>query len=77
MAVALLVVLAGGAIAAFGTGFALGMDVADTYGVSGGNHTPTAIALYGCSLAALLTIPVVILTTSHHPYRPQIPHQAR
>lgn len=54
-------VVAAGAVPFFVTGFQLGMDVADGYGVSGGAHTPWAGVLYLVSLAALVAIPVVLV----------------
>lgn len=56
MTVVFLAILALGAVATFGTGFALGMDIADTYFVSGGAHTIWAGVLYLTSLSAFLAI---------------------
>ena len=39
----------------------LGMDVADAYGVGGGDHTIWAGVLYVTSLVALIAIPVVLV----------------
>lgn len=61
MAAVLLAVVAFGAPAAFWSGFALGMDVADGYGIGGGAHTIWAGALYVTSLVALVAIPVVLV----------------
>lgn len=58
IAVLVLAVLAAGAPVTFGTGFALGMDVADAYGVGGESHTVWAGVLYISSLAALVAIPL-------------------
>jgi hypothetical protein len=52
-------VLAFGAPVTFGTGFALGMDVADAYGIGGASHTIWAGVLYITSLTALVAIPLV------------------
>ncbi len=48
----ILAIIAAGGFVAFGTGFALGMDVADSYGVGGEDHTVWAGVLYLTSLAA-------------------------
>jgi hypothetical protein len=53
--------VAAGAVPFFVTGFQLGMDVADGYGVSGAAHTPWAGVLYLVSLAALVAVPVVLV----------------
>lgn len=58
VAVLFLAVLALGAPVTFGTGFALGMDVADAYAVGGESHTVWAGVLYMSSLAALVAIPL-------------------
>ncbi|PZF57427.1 hypothetical protein DEJ23_08090 [Curtobacterium sp. MCSS17_008] len=58
---ALLAVVAFGAPVSWWCGFALGMDVADGYGVGGGDHTIWAGVLYCTSLAALVAIPVVLV----------------
>ncbi|PZE94554.1 hypothetical protein [Curtobacterium sp. MCBD17_008] len=52
-----------GALATFQSGFFLGMDVADSFGVSGGAHGMGAAVLYGTSLAALVAIPAVLFLT--------------
>jgi hypothetical protein len=52
-----------GALATFQSGFFLGMDVADSFGVSGGAHGPWAGVLSGTSLAALVAIPAVLSVT--------------
>ncbi|MDM7889452.1 hypothetical protein QUG98_13415 [Curtobacterium sp. RHCJP20] len=57
-------VLAAGALATFQSGFWLGMDVADTFGTSGGAHTIWAGVLYLTSLAAFVAIPVVLFLTA-------------
>ncbi|KQS10163.1 hypothetical protein DEJ13_16070 [Curtobacterium sp. MCLR17_007] len=62
-AVCHLALLTFGAVAVFQSGFFLGMDVADAYGVSGGSHSAFSGVLYGTSLAALVAIPVVLLAT--------------
>ncbi|ARC56961.1 hypothetical protein AS850_07700 [Frondihabitans sp. 762G35] len=49
-----LAIIAVGGFVAFGTGFALGMDVADSYGVGGEDHTLWAGVLYLTSLTAFL-----------------------
>ncbi|MFT2817684.1 hypothetical protein [Leifsonia sp. A12D58] len=56
MAVIFLAILALGAFVTFGSGFALGMDIADTYAVGGGAHTIWAGVLYMTSLTAFLSI---------------------
>ena len=62
-AVLFLALLAFGAPVTFGTGFALGMDVADGFGTSGAAHTIWAGVLYGTSVLALIGIPVVVGAT--------------
>lgn len=62
MAVIFLAILVMGAVATFASGFALGMDVADAYGVSGGAHTIWAGVLYLTSLSALLAILAIGVT---------------
>lgn len=57
----LLAIVAAGAVQVFGSGFQLGMDVADGYGIGGEDHTIWAGVLYGTSLVALLAIPVVLV----------------
>ncbi|WIE71865.1 hypothetical protein [Curtobacterium sp. MCJR17_020] len=57
----LLAIVAAGAVQVFGSGFQLGMDVADGYGIGGGDHTIWAGVLYVTSLVALLAIPVVLV----------------
>lgn len=49
-----LTILGGGAPAYFVASFPLGMDVADTFGVSGGAHTPWTGVLYLVSLAGFV-----------------------
>jgi len=61
IAAALLAVVAGGGPMAFGSGFALGMDVADGFGTDGGDHTIWAGVLYVTSLVALVALPVVLV----------------
>ncbi|PZE69643.1 hypothetical protein [Curtobacterium sp. MCBD17_021] len=63
VAVCHLALLALGAVATFQSGFFLGMDVADAFGVAGGAHGPWAGLLYGTSLAALVAIPAVLVVT--------------
>jgi hypothetical protein len=63
VAVLHLAVLAVGAVATFASGFFLGMDVADAFGVSGAAHGPWAGVRYGTSLAALVAIPAVLTVT--------------
>jgi hypothetical protein len=63
VAVCHLALLALGAVATFQSGFFLGMDVADAFGVSGGAHGPWAGVLYGTSLVALVAIPAVLSVT--------------
>lgn len=57
----LLAIVAAGAVQVFGSGFQLGMDVADGYGIGGEDHTIWAGVLYVTSLVALLAIPVVLV----------------
>jgi hypothetical protein len=59
-AVLLAAVVLGGP-ASFWSGFALGMDVADAYGVGGGDHTIWAGVLYVTSLVALIALPFVLV----------------
>jgi hypothetical protein len=61
VAVGHLALLALGAVAVFQSGFFLGMDVADAYGVDGGDHGPSGPVLLGTSLVALVAIPAVLL----------------
>ncbi len=51
-----LAILAAGAPALFIASFPLGMDVADTFGVGGGAHTPWSGVLYLVSAAALVAL---------------------
>jgi hypothetical protein len=48
-----------GAPAYFWGSFSLGLDIADTFGVSGGDHTPLGNVLYATSGVALLTLVAV------------------
>ena len=57
----MLAVVAAGAVAVFASGFQLGMDVADGYGVGGEDHTVWSGVLYWCSLVALVGVPVVLV----------------
>ncbi|MBF4607957.1 hypothetical protein [Curtobacterium sp. VKM Ac-1393] len=61
MATVLLAVVAFGAPSSFWSGFALGMDVADAYGVGGGDHTIWAGVLYVTSAVALVALPFVLV----------------
>jgi hypothetical protein len=63
MALMFLVLLAFGAPITFATGFGLGMDVADSYGVSGGDHTLWAPALYLTSVASFVGAVALNLVT--------------
>jgi hypothetical protein len=54
-----LAVIAAGAPAYFLGSFSLGMDIADTFAVSGGSHTPLAGVLYAVSGVALLGLAAV------------------
>jgi len=61
-----LVILALGGVATFYSGFAVGMDVADTYMTTGGDHSGWDRVLYVTSLAALVAlIPVLIIIRLH------------
>lgn len=51
-----LLILIHGAIAYFWASFGPGMSLADTYGISGGDHSPWAIPLYLTSAAALVSL---------------------
>lgn len=64
LAIMFLALVAAGAAPAFLNGFALGMDVADAYGVSGGAHTIWPGVLYMTSLAALIALVVLIVHRS-------------
>jgi uncharacterized membrane protein YhaH (DUF805 family) len=57
----LLAVIAGGAPVYFGSGFGLGMDIADTFGTSGGDHTPVGGVLYLVSAAALVALCLLLV----------------
>ncbi|ROP72322.1 hypothetical protein [Curtobacterium sp. PhB115] len=57
----LLAVLVMGGPASFWSGFALGMDVADGYGVGGGDHTIWAGVLYVTSVIALVALTFVLV----------------
>lgn len=61
IATVLLAVVVMGGPASFWSGFALGMDVADAYGVGGGDHTVWAGVLYITSLVALIALPFVLV----------------
>lgn len=63
IAVCHLALLAAGAAAVFQSGFFLGMDVADAFGVSGGVHAWSGTALFTVSAVALVGIPVVFAAT--------------
>lgn len=56
IAVVYLLILIHGAIAYFWASFGPGMSLADTYGISGGDHSPWAIPLYLTSAAALMSL---------------------
>ncbi|GAA4668141.1 hypothetical protein GCM10025780_08380 [Frondihabitans cladoniiphilus] len=60
MAVLFLSIVALGALVTFGSGFALGMDIADSYGGGGGSHTVWAPVLYGTSFLAFLALVAVL-----------------
>ena len=57
-----LAILALGAVATFVSGFSLGMDIADTFHVSGGAHTIWTGVLYLTSLSAFLAILAIGVT---------------
>ncbi len=61
IAAVLLAVLVFGTPMSFVAAIAMGMDVADGYGVGGGAHTIWAGVLYVTSLLALIAIPVVLV----------------
>ncbi|MBT1675355.1 hypothetical protein [Curtobacterium aurantiacum] len=61
IATVLLAVVVLGGPASFWSGFALGMDVADAYGVGGGDHTVWSGVLYITSLVALIALPFVLV----------------
>jgi hypothetical protein len=56
-----LAVVVCGAAATFGAGIGTNMDVADTYGLGGGDRTVFAPSLYVASMSALVAIPAVWL----------------
>ncbi len=62
-----LAILAAGAPALFIASFPLGMDVADTFGVGGGAHTPWTGVLYLVSAAALVALLVVAAAQRFRP----------
>ncbi|MCS6522338.1 hypothetical protein LQK89_15320 [Curtobacterium sp. C1] len=64
VAVCHLALLAFGAAAVFQSGFFLGMDVADAFGVSGAVHAWSGQVLFTVSLVALAGIPVVLVATA-------------
>ena len=53
--------IAAGAPAYFLGSFSLGMDVADTFGVSGGVHVPIGNGLYAVSGVAVLVLAVIAI----------------
>ena len=57
----LLAVIVCGAPAYFMSGFGLGMDVADTFGTTGGDHTPVGGILYLVSAAALVALCLLLV----------------
>ncbi len=61
IAAVLLAVVVMGTPMSFVAAIALGMDVADAYGVGGGDHTIWSGVLYVTSLVALIAIPVVLV----------------
>ncbi|MBT1605674.1 hypothetical protein [Curtobacterium flaccumfaciens] len=61
IAAVLLAVVVMGTPMSFVAAIALGMDVADAYGVGGGAHTIWSGVLYVTSLVALIAIPVVLV----------------
>lgn len=61
IAAVLLAVVVMGTPMSFVSAIAMGMDVADAYGVGGGDHTIWAGVLYVTSLVALIGIPVVLV----------------
>ena len=61
IAAVLLAVVVMGTPMSFVAAIALGMDVADAYGVGGGDHTIWSGVLYVTSLVALIGIPVVLV----------------
>ncbi|OIH99351.1 MULTISPECIES: hypothetical protein [unclassified Curtobacterium] len=61
IAAVLLAVVVMGTPASYVAAIAIGMDVADAFGVGGGDHTIWAGVLYVTSLVALVGIPVVLV----------------
>lgn len=70
---AFLGILAGGAPAYFVASFGPGMSLADTYGISGADHSPAAIPLYLASLTALIAMPLVLVLGRRAPGSPGHP----
>ncbi len=58
---AMLLVIVLGAPVYFMSGFGLGMDVADTFGTTGGDHTPVGGILYLVSATALATLAALLI----------------
>ncbi|WP_084499524.1 hypothetical protein [Brevibacterium album] len=58
-----LLLLVCGAPGYFFASFSAGMALADTYGISGGDHSPWSFALFATSGAALLTALVIVVVT--------------
>lgn len=54
-----LAVLVGGAPAYFFASFGIGMSLADTFAISGGDHSPWSSVLYGVSLLSLVAVVVL------------------
>ncbi|WBM79599.1 hypothetical protein KIV56_15000 [Cryobacterium breve] len=71
VAVGHLALIVAGAPAYFWGSFSLGMDVADTFGVSGGDHTRLGGVLYAISGVALLALVAVTfrMVTNRRPVR--------
>ncbi|MGN8049415.1 hypothetical protein ACTJKO_06955 [Curtobacterium sp. 22159] len=61
LAAVLLAVVVMGAPMSWWSGFQLGMDVADGYGVGGADHTIWAGVLYATSAVALVALPFVLV----------------
>ena len=75
LAMIFLAIVAAGAVPAFGDGIHLGMDIADTYGGTGGAHTIWAGVLYLTSLAAAVGFVGVGVLSRRRSIRPVL-HRA-
>lgn len=60
----LLALLTFGALAYFAASFGAGMGLADTFGISGADHSPWALPLYAVSALAAIAVIVVGISTA-------------